>query len=141
MLPGVIGDYAGSLILILLGLYYIVKWTISFLRCDSGETASENPGHEMVSASVSIAFPCLKLTEVLVLSLTLSLNNLSAGLSASLAGLTLLPAAVSTLACSVLFLFAGNRLGRNPVLQLAGKGAEPISGGLLIGLGVMQFFL
>ncbi len=141
LLPGVIGDYAGSLILILLGLYYIVKWTISFLRCDSGETASENPGHEMVSASVSIAFPCLKLTEVLVLSLTLSLNNLSAGLSASLAGLTLLSAAVSTLACSVLFLFAGNRLGRNPVLQLAGKGAEPISGGLLIGLGVMQFFL
>ncbi len=141
LLPGVIGDYAGSLILILLGLYYIVKWTISFLRCDSGETASENPGHEMVSASVSIAFPCLKLTEVLILSLTLSLNNLSAGLSASLAGLTLLPAAVSTLACSVLFLFAGNRLGRNPVLQLAGKGAEPISGGLLIGLGVMQFFL
>ena len=141
LLPGVIGDYAGSLILILLGLYYIVKWIISFLRCDSGETASENPGHEMVSASVSIAFPCLKLTEVLVLSLTLSLNNLSAGLSASLAGLTPLPAAVSTLACSVLFLFAGNRLGRNPVLQLAGKGAEPISGGLLIGLGVMQFFL
>ncbi len=141
LLPGVIGDYAGSLILILLGLYYIVKWTISFLRCDSGETASENPGHEMVSASVSIAFPCLKLTEVLILSLTLSLNNLSAGLSASLAGLTLLPAAVSTLACSVLFRFAGNRLGRNPVLQLAGKGAEPISGGLLIGLGVMQFFL
>ncbi len=141
LLPGVIGDYAGSLILILLGLYYIVKWPISFLRCDSGETASENPGHEMVSASVSIAFPCLKLTEVLILSLTLSLNNLSAGLSASLAGLTLLPAAVSTLACSVLFLFAGNRLGRNPVLQLAGKGAEPISGGLLIGLGVMQFFL
>ncbi len=141
LLPGVIGDYAGSLILILLGLYYIVKWSISFLRCDSGETASENPGHEMVSASVSIAFPCLKLTEVLILSLTLSLNNLSAGLSASLAGLTLLPAAVSTLACSVLFLFAGNRLGRNPVLQLAGKGAEPISGGLLIGLGVMQFFL
>ncbi len=141
LLPGVIGDYAGSLILILLGLYYIVKWTISFLRCDSGETASENPGHEMVSASVSIAFPCLKLTEVLILSLTLSLNNLRAGLSASLAGLTLLPAAVSTLACSVLFLFAGNRLGRNPVLQLAGKGAEPISGGLLIGLGVMQFFL
>ena len=141
LLPGVIGDYAGSLILILLGLYYIVKWIISFLRCDSGETASENPGHEMVSASVSIAFPCLKLTEVLVLSLTLSLNNLSAGLSASLAGLTLLPAAVSTLACSVLFLFAGNRLGRNPVLQLAGKGAEPISGGLLIVLGVMQFFL
>lgn len=92
----------------------------------------------------SIAEPDLeriKLTEVFALSLTLSLNNLSAGLSASLAGLTLVPAAVSTLACSVLFLFAGNRLGRSPVLQLAGKCADPLSGGLLIGLGIMQFFL
>lgn len=140
LLPGVIGDYAGSLILILLGLYYIVKWTISFLRCDSGETASENPGHEMVSASVSIAFPCLKLTEVLILSLTLSLNNLSAGLSASLAGLTLFPAAASTLVCSILFLSAGNRLGGSPLLQTAGRAADPLSGALLMGLGIIQLF-
>lgn len=142
LLPGAMGDYAGSLILILLGIYYIVKWTAATLHIPRAERASaENPRQEIASASVSVAFPCLKLTEVLILSLTLSLNNLSAGLSASLAGLTLLPAAVSTLTCSVLFLFAGNRLGRNPVLQLAGKGAEPISGGLLIGLGIMQFFL
>lgn len=140
LLPGVIGDYAGSLILILLGLYYIVKWTISFLRCDSGETASENPGHEMVSASVSIAFPCLKLTEVLILSLTLSLNNLSAGLSASLAGLTLFPAAASTLVCSILSLSAGNRLGGSPLLQTAGRAADPLSGALLMGLGIIQLF-
>lgn len=142
LLPGIIGNYAGSLILILMGIYYIAKWTAGTLRGPHSETTSpESPKHEIASASVSSAFPCLKLAEVLALSLTLSLNNLSAGLSASLAGMPLIPAAVSTMACSVLFLFAGNRLGRNPVLQLAGKGAEPLSGGLLIGLGIVQFFL
>ena len=141
LLPEAVGNYAGSLILILMGIYYIAKWIAATLHSPSAQTAAETPRCDISSASVCSAFPCLKLTEVFALSLTLSLNNLSAGLSASLAGLTLVPAAVSTLACSVLFLFAGNRLGRSPVLQLAGKCADPLSGGLLIGLGIMQFFL
>ena len=74
------------------------------------------------------------------LSLTLSLNNLSAGLSASLAGLALVPAAIATFACSVLFLASGNRLGSCHGLQLAGCVAEPVSGILLIGLGLVQLF-
>lgn len=145
LLPELVGRYAGSLILILMGVYYIVRWITAVWRRpgthEAHEASAENPRREISSASVSSAFPCLKLTEVFALSLTLSLNNLSAGLSASLAGLTLVPAGISTLTCSVLFLFAGNRLGRNPVLQLAGKGADPISGGLLIGLGIVQLFL
>lgn len=141
LLPEAVGNYAGSLILILMGIYYIAKWIAATLHSPSAQTTAEAPRCDISSASVSSAFPCLKLPEVFALSLTLSLNNLSAGLSASLAGLTLVPAAVSTLACSVLFLFAGNRLGRSPVLQLAGKCADPLSGGLLIGLGIVQFFL
>ena len=31
-LPDSAGEYAGSLVLILLGLYYMVKWTITHLR-------------------------------------------------------------------------------------------------------------
>ena len=38
------------------------------------------------------------------------MNNIGIGLSASIAGLTLFPAAVATLACSLLFLFAGNEI-------------------------------
>ncbi len=142
LLPELVGNCAGSLILVLMGVYYIAKWIAAIWRRPGVQEADAKNGTcELSSASVSSAFPCLKLTEVFALSLTLSLNNLSAGLSASLAGLTLVPAGISTLACSILFLFAGNRLGRNPVLQLAGKGADPISGGLLIGLGIVQFFL
>ena len=82
----------------------------------------------------------LSLPEVLTLSLTLSLNNLSAGLSASLAGLALVPAAIATFVCSVVFLEGGNRLGGCRMLQLAGCAAEPVSGILLIGLGMVWLF-
>lgn len=143
-LPGAAGNYMGSLILILLGVYYIVKWAVPFLRNRVPETAGPGPGdpsREITSASLPAASPPLRLGEVFALSLTLSLNNLSAGLSASLAGLAMLPAGVSTFLCSVLFLYAGNSLGRNPVLQLAGKAADPLSGVLLAGLGIVQFFL
>ena len=140
-LPDFIGDSIGSIILILLGLYYMVKWGIVSLRsckkkappCSLEEQEEPDPPPEKI-------FPQLKITEVFTLSLTLSLNNLSAGLSASLAGLTLLPAAVSTLACSVLFLFTGNRLGGNPLLQMTGRIADPLSGALLMGLGIIQLF-
>lgn len=142
LLPEMISHCAGSLILILLGIYYITKWILTLLQGSPPKAPPKaQPPHEMTSASQKESIPQLTLTEVFTLSLTLSLNNLSAGLSASLAGLTLLPTAVSTLVCSMLFLFSGNRLGQNPVLQFAGRAADPLSGALLIGLGLVQFFL
>lgn len=134
-LPGLIGNYAGSLVLIGLGLYYIFKWK------GARKKTAENPGPIYTAASNGSSSPALRLTEVFTLSLTLSLNNLSAGLSASLAGMPLLPASVSTLVCSVLFLLLGNCLGTGRLRHLAGQTAEPLSGILLIGLGLVQFFL
>jgi len=157
-LPELIRDYAGSLILTLLGFYYIAKWAMTHLPRQKPEcqiSSDAKTGKSPTYGEVEPQDNCqssadmvpegdrreLALAEVFTLSLTLSLNNLSAGLSASLAGLTLLPTAVSTLACSVLFLFSGNRLGQNPVLQFAGRAADPLSGILLIGLGLVQLLL
>lgn len=142
-LPEFIRDYAGSLVLIFLGMYYIAKWAASLLWKASPKTlpAQTELTPRDVTASEWKGYteqPGLKPAEVFMLSLTLSLNNLSAGLSASLAGLTLMPAAISTLACSVLFLSSGNRLGTHPTLQLVGRIADPLSGALLIGLGLLQ---
>ena len=140
-LPKVIGDYIGSMVLILLGLYYMVKWGITYLQSCKTEISSvclKEQGE--LEIAVEKGLPQLKPMEVFTLSLTLSLNNVSAGLSASLAGLTLLPAAVSTFACSTLFLFTGNRLGGHPILQITGRIADPLSGALLMGLGIVQLF-
>lgn len=69
------------------------------------------------------------------------MNNIGIGLSASMAGLPLLPAAVTTLIFSVLFLLCGNQLGQSRFLRLIGNAADPISGLLLIGLGIIQLAL
>ena len=137
-LPKAVGAYAGSLILILLGLYYIAKWSAALWRSSRAAPAGYRADRGEQRAGEAAA--SLRLSEVLTLSLTLSLNNLSAGLSASLAGLALVPAAVATLICSVLFLASGNRLGGCHGFQLAGCVAEPVSGILLIGLGLVQLF-
>lgn len=138
LLPRFISSYAGSVILMLLGIYYITKHLISLLRSRRGSILPEAAAMNAVSQQKEPQV--LSPAEVFTLSLTLSLNNLGIGLSASLAGLTLLPTAVATLVCSVLFLFWGNRLGRCRLLQLAGCAAEPLSGVLLIGLGITQLF-
>lgn len=136
LLPEAVCRYAGSLILALLGIYYIIKWLISSLQ---GRHDDKLPHYgEISSASANKKWEALSLAEVFTLSLTLSLNNLGIGLSASLAGLLLLPTAVATLVCSVVLLFLGNQLGRCRLLQLAGTAAEPVSGILLIGLGFVQ---
>ena len=105
-LPDSAGEYAGSLVLILLGLYYMVKWTITHLRPKTLPNSFTEAGTPPVSAesdmlcAASAHCPrpdaCLRPAEVLSLSLTLSLNNLSAGFSASLGGLPPVSAAAST---------------------------------------------
>ena len=161
--PAMVSAYAGSLVLVLLGLYYIAKWGMSLLRSRARRPAVTGDCGGMPSGLSPACRPTgpeqtprgapadcaellpgaalsLSLPEVLTLSLTLSLNNLSAGLSASLAGLALVPAAIATFVCSVVFLEGGNRLGGCRMLQLAGCAAEPVSGILLIGLGMVWLF-
>ena len=136
LLPEIVCRYAGSLILALLGIYYIIKWLVASLQNRHDNQLSHHSEISCVSAPQKRK--TLSFAEVFTLSLTLSLNNLGIGLSASLAGLILLPTAVATLICSGLLLFLGNQLGRCRLLQLAGSAAEPVSGILIIGLSFVQ---
>ena len=139
LLPPILGECAGSLILMLLGIYYISKWTVATLQNKAPDHLSEEKATALTSAEHTP--PCLSLPEVLLLSITLSVNNLGIGLSASMAGLTLIPAALATGVCSVLFLYLGNGLGKSRLLRLIGDMADPISGILLISLSFIQAFL
>lgn len=136
LLPPIVCNCAGSLILMFLGFYYIAKWTLAVLQDCSADHFSESEEPVLISANRSL---CLTATEVFFLSITLSANNLGIGLSASIAGLTLIPAATATCICSILFLYLGNRLGCSRLMQLIGNLADPISGALLIVLSLVQF--
>ncbi len=130
LLPPMIGGCIGSLILLILGAYYVQKWVFSRHAPASG------------SLNAASALPSgLTLPEIFFLSISLSANNLGIGLSASMTGLALAPAAAATGICSVAFLFFGNRLGQIRLLRLIGRLADPISGFLLICLGLLQLFL
>lgn len=129
--PYLPGRYVGSMILMLLGVWYVVKWLVQMLAHT----------REITQTAAARTALRLALPEVLGLGVSLSLNNIGIGLSASIAGLTLLPAAIATLICSLLFLFAGNRLGGSRPLQLFGAAADPISGILLMLLALLQIFL
>ena len=139
LLPSVISGCAGSLILMFLGVYYITKWILASLQCRISDN-NRKPKEAALTSAEQFS-PSLTVVQLFILSLTLSVNNLGIGLSASMAGLTLIPAAIATGICSVLFLDIGNRLGRSRLLQLIGNLSEPISGVLLIGLSLTQLFL
>lgn len=135
LLPSLPAEYTGSLILILLGIYYITKWLAAALKKYRTKSLE---GGELIEASAEKTPQGLSAWEIFFLSMTLSVNNIGIGLSASMAGLHLIPAAAATLGCSVLFLLAGNRMGQSRLLQFIGAYSDPISGLLLIGLGIIQ---
>ncbi len=187
LLPASIARLAGSSILILLGLYYLLKSMLGSLKiyqkpeeicdCVTTEAATkplhkdnseattrsscqdtpkattkpspENPleaappvpPNSFAQASINTSATTLTLAEACILGITLSLNNMGIGLSASITGLPLLPTSVITLLFSIAFLMAGNRLGCCRLLQLTKKAADPVSGLLLIILGICQFTL
>jgi len=123
LIPESINTWIGSITLIVYGLFYIIKFMINLTFKYTLKTQKEKK-HNTDS--------------IIVTGIALSLNNIGIGLGASIAGLTLLPAAVGTFVFSLLFIFVGNHLGRSRLSSLLGNAADPVSGLLLIGLGVWE---
>lgn len=121
--PPVLTRWIGSGILLLLGGYYLLKSVLSYL------------GKLPVPEQTSLRLP-LSPKAALLLGISLSCNNIGIGLGASLGGISVLSTAVITFLLSVLFLSAGNLLGRSSFFCLSSSGADLISGITLILLGL-----
>ena len=98
------------------------------------------PENESVEKKKFAEHRNLTLPQTLALGCALSMNNIGIGFSASITGLPFLPASISTFFCSFGFLTLGSRLGRSVLLQQVGEYADPISGLLLILLGLWQLY-
>ena len=135
LFPAGIGTRIGSSVLILFGLYYLGKWLLSKWRCTLSPDSSLCPEEKKYAAHRE-----LSLSQILALGCALSMNNIGIGFSASITGLPFLPASVSTFFCSFGFLALGSRLGRSAFLQQIGEYTDPVSGLLLILLGLCQLY-
>lgn len=145
ILPNSLGQRIGSIILILLGAYYVIKHSITAFQKDLSDkqckealmitTCESKPKNPIFPENTALKEQLprtLSFTESCILGFTLSLNNMGIGLSASIAGLGFRSATIVTFACSVLFLLTGNYLGCNYDFPLNEKAADPASGLLLI---------
>ncbi len=154
VLPGSVASCIGSAVVILLGLYYMTK--TFFVRLQQYYLIKNQVCAELQKNSVEdVVFTPLKtnvndlpsrsdspkfIKEILLMGTALSLNNIGIGFGASIAGLSFLSTSIATLFFSVLFLFLGNKLGQSRFLSFADRFSEPLSGALLILLGVCQLF-
>lgn len=135
LFPTGLGTRIGSAVLILFGLYSMGKWLLSKWRCSFRPDNSLCQEKKKFDERRELSLP-----QTLVLGGALSLNNIGIGFSASITGLPLFPASVSTFFCSCGFLALGSRLGRSAFLQRTGEYTDPISGLLLILLGLCQLY-
>ena len=138
-LPASSTQAIGCALLIGLGLYYIIKSFFSYIRekIKKAEVKSNECGsgtQNNVPAKASL----LTMKEGLFLGLALSINNFGMGIGASITGLKLLPTAVMSLVVSVIFLYAGNLIGKTKVPHISDQSADFISGLILAALGIYE---
>ena len=129
-LPRWLAGVLGSVIIILIGAVGLVKFLIKLRRSDEADEEERE-----------LALQTLTRTEALILGLALALNNVGLGIGASITGLPVLPTALCSFLFSLVFLYAGNLIGRSKIAELVGEFAEPLAGLLMIGMGVYEIFI
>lgn len=154
VLSASVASRIGSTVVILLGMYYMTKTFFyrlrqyRFVQTECSAELQKNSTEDTVLCSLQTNPADLPsrcgssdfLKEILLMGAALSLNNIGIGFGASIAGLSFLSTSIATLFFSILFLFLGNRLGQSRFLSFADRFSEPLSGALLIILGICQMF-
>nr|WP_288861939.1 manganese efflux pump [uncultured Faecalicatena sp.] len=131
----------GCALLIGLGLYYILKALFGFLKNKIRKTEVKTNEHVSAPADQETKTALLTLKEGLFLGLALSINNFGMGIGASITGLRLVPTAVISLVVSVIFLYAGNFIGKTKMPRISDQTADIISGLILVGLGIYELII
>lgn len=121
LIPAVVAALLGSGMIVVFGLICL----IGFFR---------RRGREAEEASLR----SMELRELIPLACALAANNMGLGVGAGIAGLGLWATALASCLCSVLFLYCGNRLGKERLSGVIGAYAEPISGIMMIALGLYE---
>ncbi|MBR5248092.1 MAG: manganese efflux pump [Lachnospiraceae bacterium] len=127
--PGFITS-VGCGILLGIGLYYVIKALFTAFLDD------KTPATDKKATPAD-----LTLSRLLLLSASLTVNNMGIGFGAGMAGLPLRSTCVFIFLFSVLFLHLGNYLGKNQKLRIKEYWADLFCGLLLIMLGIWRLLL
>lgn len=133
-LPPQAAQIAGSTLLIVLGIYYLIKSIVKSFRervtsCQAGPSSA---AQDWLSLSMK---------EAVIIGLALSINNIGMGIGVSVTGVGLLFTSGVTFFISMAFLYLGNNLGKTRLFRLTSQFADPLSGLILIGLGIYELLI
>lgn len=122
--PG-FSDALGGLVLVGIGFWFLLDW----LRHLDG------PGEDTREARPPGIWGCVSLAAAL------AVNNAGVGVAAGVSGISPLWASACNFVVTLLFLLLGRWLGRGVLGRFLGKFALPLSGALLVALGLGEVFL
>ena len=129
-----ITNMIGSILLIFLGIYPLFKKIYKICRnnkrCIKEIKQKERQNNNYIT-----------LKELIAIILTLSLNNIAAGIAASITGVNVISTTICTFIFGSIFLFIGNNLGKKINNKLVEKYSEIISSIILILIGIMELFI
>lgn len=127
-IPPAASQIAGSTLLILLGLYYCLKYLLEKLRKKNKDSDSLKAQSESVLTG----------REAAALGLTLTVNNAGMGIGASFAGIHFLLTSFLTLFFCGFFLITGNRFGSRFGSKFLARQADLWSGVIIVILGLYE---
>ena len=131
-----ITNMIGSILLILLGIYPIFKKLYKI--CKKNERCIKEIKQKRKPRQNN---NYITLKELIAIILTLSLNNIAAGIAASITGVNVISTTICTFIFGSIFLFIGNNLGKKINNKLVEKYSEIISSIILILIGIMELFI
>ncbi|MEG1981752.1 MAG: manganese efflux pump [Clostridia bacterium] len=129
-----LAKFLGGGLLISIGLYYLIKYLyIKYYKKEKMQFPNEKDIKYDKDFSGNI-----DTKEAIMLAMTLAINNLALGISIGSIGIPII------ISCSIVFLFSfvtvyiGNFFGNTIASKMIGILAEPISGIIILSLGILQ---
>lgn len=83
----------------------------------------------------------INVKEIFTTIINLSINNIAAGIAASITGINILCTTIGTLIFGSIFLYIGNNLGKRINNKLIEKYSEYIASLILIFIGILELFI
>jgi putative sporulation protein YtaF len=133
VIPENIENSLGSIILLLIGLWSILK---PLLKGSDSGSILENP--EKVDIDKSSVIDA---KESVILALALTVNNIGIGIGASITGLNIAVTSLLTFAASIIMITVGYFIGSRYLSRVVNKRTAIISGLLIIILAVYELLI
>lgn len=142
-LPHFIANALGSIIIVILGGYFIIQSIVKLINNKKSNELALKDITDMIEYAQKSDLDNsgdINIKEALLVAFGLTFNNLGTGIAASITGVSIEFTVIFTFILSILTIIIGEVLGNHVLGKLFGKYAPLISGILLIALGIIEFF-